>query len=562
MRFLFSVAVLSFGLLLTGCGSSTDPEVPQNSNSEAISRAEDAHDTTATTDEDNPLVKADPSQPPEISQDLRADLSKHSVFIEWSEGGWVINLDYAKDFDAAFAAAEQLSPWTAVRMDQAVIDESNTIQPSTALTDEHLERVGKKSALQSVSFGFNKNITDVGVSHLAGLTNLRDLNIGHSENVSAQGVVSLSPLVGLETLNVNKIPLNAAAVATIAEFKGLRSLRVEGCEITDDTIAPLAELVGLEELRLGHNQILGPGLKHLAGLRKLTTLDLGSNKRDDVKLDFAANGDYITGLSNLEEIDISFIDVGDTGLRHFSKMPALQFLDISAARVTGDGLQHLADARMLEKIEILDEAFDGVGLQHLAGCSKLTTLDLSKAGIGDEGMKDVAQLQQLTRLDLPPYGSQGGIYPGSFWRDPQSDYFTDASLTEIAKLKNLKRVWISGGGVTDKGMSKLAALEKLEHVGFGTLPNVKGDCLSDLAALSKIDNLDLEHTAITDENLVHLATFEKLTSVKLPSAATDAALKSLTNLKQLQFVYVGRKISQEAIAELKKAQPALIVDRY
>jgi len=553
-KVLYSYAAMNAALgtaLFVGCGQQPTVEPAPSKVAKSRSNDKPSGESSKNTEPQNgqPSEETEPKQEsnkePKVSQQLRNELSKHSVFIEWSNDGWVISTSYAQDQSSALQVAAKLKPWAAIEIGEDA-------------TDEHIQLLAEQATLQIVSASLNKAITDDGIALLASLTELRELDLYHAELVTGKGVASLAPLTNLESLKISGIELEDDA-KVLANFEQLRVLHLDDCGITDGELAPLAQLTQLEELVLANNQLNGTGLKHVGKLN-LTVLQLQDNETvENEPLDFDTYGNHLQSQTELEVLDLSRANLTDVGLKHLADMQSLRQLNVSHAEIEGTGLVHLANCENLEVIELHNKAFNGVGLKHLAKCSKLKALNLSWTGVGDDALEEVSALQQLTKLDLPPYGDNG---IGKFWQASHNEHLTDKGLADVAKLKNLEWFWVGGGGVTDAGMQELAVLENLSHLGLGNLPNVQGACLQELSRLNKIDHLRLTDTGMTDENLKHLAKFRNLRTVHLPIDATDAALEPLYELNKLQFLFVGDNISKEAIEKLTNAKTALKVNRY
>ncbi|WP_266362931.1 c-type cytochrome domain-containing protein [Tellurirhabdus rosea] len=96
------------------------------------------------------------------------------------------------------------------------------------------------------------------------------------------------------------------------------------------------------------------------------------------------------------------------------------------------------------------------------------------------------------------------------WLKLGDTQITDATLTQVARLKNLQKLHLEGTAVTDAGLASLKVLPYLEY-------------------------LNLYGTAVT-----------------------DAGLQSLSRLKSLKTVYLWQtKVTETGVANLKKAVPGL-----
>jgi hypothetical protein len=121
----------------------------------------------------------------------------------------------------------------------------------------------------------------------------------------------------------------------------------------------------------------------------------------------------LSGMDQLEWLDLSFTSIGDEGLAQFSAAMKLNQLNLEATRVTDAGLDVVAQFRQLEE------------------------LDLSQTVIGDEG---VAKLVPLTRLKI-------------LWLTGTST--SDVGLSVLSALRNLEQLDVSGTRVTRDALDSL-----------------------------------------------------------------------------------------------------------
>lgn len=107
---------------------------------------------------------------------------------------------------------------------------------------------------------------------------------------------------------------------------------------------------------------------------------------------------------------------------------------------------------------------------------------------------------------------------------------TDATLVQVAKLKNLQKLHVEQTNITDAGLKNLTGLANLEY-------------------------LNLYGTGVTDAGLAELTNLKNLKTVYLWQ--TKATEQGLANLKKaMPSLEVIGGISEQAIAEFTKAAPA------
>ncbi len=113
---------------------------------------------------------------------------------------------------------------------------------------------------------------------------------------------------------------------------------------------------------------------------------------------------------------------------------------------------------------------------------------------------------------------------------------TDATAAQIARLTQLKRLWLYSATLGDGGLAHLKGLTSLQYLGL-IGPKVTDAGLVNLENLTSLRYLTLIDTQVTDAGLVHL--------------------KTLTNLKVL--VFNSTHITEAGRNNLKHALPNLTI---
>ena len=118
---------------------------------------------------------------------------------------------------------------------------------------------------------------------------------------------------------------------------------------------------------------------------------------------------------------------------------------------------------------------------------------------------------------------------------------TDADLVQLAPLKNLLRLKLSGRNVTDKGIEELVNLKKLMALNLSTT-SLTDEGLKSLVLLKDLEYLDLRNTKISGAGLKTLTALKSLATVQFEGNgsldATDLmTLRSLnTRQRSVEFV--------------------------
>ena len=135
---------------------------------------------------------------------------------------------------------------------------------------------------------------------------------------------------------------------------------------------------------------------------------------------------------------------------------------------------------------------------------------------------------------------------------------TEADLTKVTELR------LDATQITDAGLGELAKLQKLTRLNlFATQITDAG--LKDIAKLQQLTSLNLGACSkITDAGLKEVAKLQNLTSLSLrDTQITDAGLKEVAKLQKLTYLDLDdTNITDAGVAELKKALPKCnIVDK-
>ena len=315
--------------------------------------------------------------------------------------------------------------------------------------------------------------TDNDVQLLAGIKTIKKLDLSFTY-VTDRGIKSLLQLRQLEDLNLDTAELVTDASMATLRYLPLRKLKVRGVDITDAGMPYVGEMTGLRSLDLSYTMLEDVGLEHLPALSELEELKLG--------------GDMITGLN----------------LNFLKLLPKLKRLSLHGSQ------RRNAGACWTPRVTDLD-------LETISLLSGLEDLDL---GIGinlGRGGKPAAPGGGNCRLT-------GGLQ------------ITDLGLAKLSKLKNLKRLDVSGAKLTPAGLKVLAALP-LERLSLWACEALDDSAAAVLAEIPTLAVIDLSYTLVTNQGLRQLA--------RLP------------NLKNLYLTET--KVTPDAIAAFRSSNPKAFV---
>jgi hypothetical protein len=133
----------------------------------------------------------------------------------------------------------------------------------------------------------------------------------------------------------------------------------------------------------------------------------------------------------------------------------------------------------------------------------------------------------------------------------------EGSLKQLARLRNLRHLQLQRNpGLADATLAELAALPRLERLDL-ECRKVTGQGLKRLAAAKELRALVLERIDVTDEDLKELAKFPKLEELTLflDGRVTDAGVRELGQLKRLRALRFGfPQLTDEGVGHLTKLQ--------
>jgi hypothetical protein len=175
----------------------------------------------------------------------------------------------------------------------------------------------------------------------------------------------------------------------------------------------------------------------------------------------------------------------------------------------------------------------------------LKSLLLKETQATDEGLRHIGKITGLEELYI--------------W-DAKS--VTDAGVSHLASLKNLKNIHINRSKLTDEGLALLSSLPKIETLSLQE--NHFTDAgLARLAGRERLKNLyiGLGDGHITDSGIAHLIQFTSLEVLDLQKSQVTARgleqLRPLSKLKQLWVSETG--VTDAEKQAMRQANPTLTI---
>jgi len=410
-----------------------------------------------------------------------------------------------------------------------------------------LSKIAKLPSLR-YHIQFNRvDFSNLAMKQLANATSLITLNLPGSP-VSETALSYLSNLNKLESLSLFDTPVTDNGLAYLKSLQSLKKLNIREyagnkTNVTDSGMVHIGQIKSLEYLEFPSN-ITDEGLAHLTGLKNLTTL-ISQNNRNigDQGLK------HISRLSNLKQLRLHSRDlpVTDEGLEYLAKLNRLEELCLGGKGITNNGMSHIAKLTNLQDLELgcsKTNPIDNAGLAKLTTLRSLRKLRLASPKITTSGLTCLNRLRELTCLVVSIAQDNTGLDISGLSRleklhmttPPRSEtIIRDEDLVCLTKLTNLKELFLARHhpdykfAISDKGMFYLKDLVNLELLWIGG-PKMTDKGLSYVANMKKMNNLNITGD-FTDQGLRCLEKLTKIKRLRITSrnAFTPSAVKRLRN---------------------------------
>jgi Leucine-rich repeat (LRR) protein len=402
----------------------------------------------------------------------------------------------------------------------------------------------------------NENITDLDLAHLRTLKTLKELIVDGSEQITDAGLTYIAGLTELEILDLSDTEIEGPGLTALAGMKKLKRLSLPYKPYTAKDLAVLASLTELESCGINLNTELLPKLELLSQLPKLKSLNLPYTPLPKEALPLLGK---MTGLENLVLISNDKQEITDADLAAFKNFTKLRYLNLPQARLSAAGLSHFKGCTQLQSLDLLGAKLSEDALQPVAGFSALTNLNLGKTTITDASLEALAPLKQLMTLNLMQTKITGSAFAklGGLTRlqslNLSETAFADTNLPYLEPFQNVQYLSLRGTPITGKGLSKLKGT-KLTTLDLSA-SQLNDTGLKEVGELTQLSFLPLTKTKITDAGLPALAKLTKLTALQLEdTAVTGTGFQALKGLDKVVSVNLARtKVNNggvDAIASL------------
>lgn len=244
------------------------------------------------------------------------------------------------------------------------------------------------------------------------LINLTELDLERSR-VTAAGLADIQNLKWLRVFNLSRMPVDAEILRKLESLAELEVLHLNHCPVDDAMLASIGNVTSLRELSLNQTQITDAGLRHLERLTNLETIDVSSCAIDGsgfkvfdelgdacrIKAICAHHTQFgregariVSGWPSLERLQLSQAGIDDRNIGNFQKCENLRELDVSFNQVTDNGVRRIDRLKHVHTLSLRGNR--GVGNNSLAALkewTELRTLEVDNTSCSPSGVRALKQ---------------------------------------------------------------------------------------------------------------------------------------------------------------------------
>lgn len=203
-----------------------------------------------------------------------------------------------------------------------------------------------------------------------------------------------------------------------------------------------------------------------------------------------------------------------------NKLKKVKAIEIHGHRISDNGLEALEHVDGIEEL-VIDGAsrIDGSGLRVLEKLDKLERLEISGA-------------RRMSEDNLAPVWKLKGLESLTISRCPALTFESSAAIGDLAELRRLD---ISGTGVSDSGVKPVSNLNKLAVLNLSGCASLTNDGLDQLSGMKLLRSLNLKFCSGLEASKFAsvMKKFTRIQELALGSLFDDEALKGLADMKNL-----------------------------
>jgi len=416
-----------------------------------------------------------------------------------------------------------------------------------------LEPISRLTGLRVLDLS-RTGITDEQMDFLKPLQSLRALELRGELSIRNSGLAVLKDLPALEYLDL-ETGTTDVGFQHLSGLRNLRWLRLCTGRTWGPGLAELAKLPRLERLCLwGETGLSDRQVHYLEGLTHLKSLTLWGGNRALTDATLASIG-KLTSLEELYFIRVS-LKFTDAGMGHLERLKKLRRVGFTSCVLGAEGVQHLANLPNLESIKGLAPTADAAGVlptfPNLKSLAVNFYIPIPSLGtpVPPEVVSAVGELQGLEDLLLMggQWSQEDLLVLGKLSHLKRlilcvNDEYGDPVLAEIAELKDLEILDLSGKGVSKRGLNQLQGLTKLRSLTvrpFSRAGPPMDETPLMLSSLKNLKSLWIRGVSLQDADLASLAAMRELEWLTLRDGTfSEAGLRHLQGLKSVEYLTIG-----------------------
>jgi hypothetical protein len=225
-------------------------------------------------------------------------------------------------------------------------------------------------------------------------------------------------------------------------------------------------------------------------------------------------------------------EVGERELRAVIAFPELRRLCLSGAALNDRQVATIAALSGLEYLDLAGASIGDGALAQLAPLERLRFLNLSGTNVTDAGLRHLQALRALTSLVL------------GAWSDGETEIPLSVPIRESNVIILFTEQRFSGPArITDRGLAELAALPRLERLDLRDT-DTSDQGLRHLVALPSLRSLNLMGMLVTDAGLAEVGRMTQLRLLRLSSFTVPSreALVSIDGVERLRGDLPGLQV--------------------
>lgn len=385
------------------------------------------------------------------------------------------------------------------------------------------------------------SITDISISESPfgdetgslGKLQLRSLNAS-GDSLSTETILRLTGEKNLQRLCVSGPAVTDKLLDFIGGCKQMRSLQLSGLSITNNGLSKLSVMPELEDLRL--LGLDGPftddGLRKVLSVSSPARLHVGGANvtgrcfRDILDIEKLIEVGFtgcpisnegaaeLSRANNLRSLSIEYGEITDLGLAALRHIPKLDHLVLNRNRIKGKSLGGFPS---LSRLWVFDEPLEAHLLDNLGTMKEVRELKVRRTrdrnvvayAYGDTIAIQASQCEKLADIEL---GNTG---------------ITDTGIRAMQNAKNLQCVRIENQIITREMLRSIAGLRSVHTISLRDCEIAKG-AISELLVKGSIQELDLNHASMTDEDIDSLIAIRPM---RLDVSETAISQRGLSKLR-------------------------------